>query len=54
MDFALCKPSNLAIYGLDYTCFKLGSCNNVIVKDDSDIPVLNIFLDLVKSRIGLQ
>jgi len=54
MDFALSKPSNLAVYGLDYTCFKLRSCNNVIVKDDSDIPVLKIYLDLVKNRIGLQ
>ena len=54
MDFAVTKPSKLAIYELDYTCFKLRSCNNVIVKDDSDIPVLKFFLDLVKSRIGQQ
>ena len=54
MDFALSKPSKLAIYRLDYTWFQLRSCNNVIVNDDSDIPVLTIFLDLVKSRIGLQ
>jgi len=53
MDFELSKPSNLTMYGLDYTCFKLGSCNNnVIVKDDSDIPVLKIFLDFFFFRYG--